>query len=70
MIQPAFLYRGKRVRAIGYRADFAYLENGVQVIEDVKAKTKATGKFRTTEGFNLKWKLLKARYPDYDFRLF
>lgn len=80
IIQPGFTYQGKRIRAITYAADFVYVQNGVYVVEDVKPKTKVTKrnknkievveKYRTTEAFNLKWKLLKARYPEYDFRLF
>lgn len=57
-------------RAITYRADFAYIENGVQIIEDVKAFDKRHHEYRTTEAFNLKWKLLKAKYPDYIFRVY
>lgn len=70
IIQPAFVYQGKKIRAMTYNADFEYVENGVQVVEDVKGWSKLTKKYRTTEAFNLKWKLLKARYPDFDFRLF
>lgn len=38
VLLPAFKYRGKRERAIKYRADFRYLRlsDGVTVIEDVK----------------------------------
>lgn len=46
------------------------MEDGVRVIEDVKAFDKKTQKFRTTETFNIKWKLLQAKYPNYKFRLF
>lgn len=71
MIQEKFKGQdGKTHRAITYRADFAYMENGTKVIEDVKAFDKKTQKFRTTETFNIKWKLLQAKYPDYNFRLF
>ena len=34
-----------------------------------KSFDKKTGKWRTTQTFELKWKLLKARYPHYDFVL-
>lgn len=71
MIQPAFTSKdGKKHRAITYRADFTYIENGEQIVEDVKGYSKSTGKFLTTEAFRLKWKLLQARYPDYTFKLF
>lgn len=71
VIQDGF--RGKdgvRYRPITYRADFTYIENDVQIVEDVKAFDEKRQKYRTTEAFNLKWKLLKAKYPDYIFRLY
>lgn len=36
VLQPPFVHKGKRIRAIHYTADFAYTENGVKVIEEVK----------------------------------
>lgn len=67
-IQPSFVYQGKRIQAITYVADFHYVdEDGCITIEDVKAYDEALGKFRTTKDFDLKWKLLKYRYPDYKF---
>lgn len=71
VIQEGF--RGKdgvRYRPITYRADFTYIEDGVQIVEDVKAYDEKRCKYRTTEAFDLKWKLLKAKYPDYIFRLY
>jgi len=71
VIQEGF--RGKDglwYRPITYRADFAYIEHDVQIVEDVKAYDEKCRKYRTTEAFNLKWKLLKAKYPDYMFRLY
>lgn len=35
-LQPAFYYKGKRIQAIKYVADFAYYENGEYVVEDAK----------------------------------
>lgn len=61
-VLPAF-QRGKlKVRAIVYEADFAYMEAGRRVVEDVKG-------FETRE-FRLKRKLWLYRYGDeYEFRL-
>ena len=42
---------------------------GKKFITSVVTFDKKTGKFRTTEEFNLKWKLLKAKYPEYTFKL-
>ena len=70
VIQPAFEYQGEKIREIAYVADFFYVnENGNFVIEDVKAFDKKTGKYLTTSEFDLKWKLLKAKYPVYIFRI-
>ena len=45
-------------------------KSGDTVIEAGKGKDQITGKYLTTETFRLKWKLLKQRYPEFDFRLF
>ena len=68
-IQEKFVYQGKTVRPIIYCADFVYRKDEKTVVEDVKGFDKKTGKWRTTQTFELKWKLLKARYPHYDFVL-
>lgn len=47
--------------AIQYEADFAYLEDGRTVVEDVKGMW--------TEAFKLKRRLFLARYPDVAFRV-
>ena len=60
-LQPAFNAGGKRHRAISYEADFAYVEGGRQVVEDVKGA-------RTKE-FNIKEKLFRYRYPEIDLRI-
>lgn len=59
-LQPAFVYQGKRVRAIEYISDFQYIENGVTILEDTKGYT--------TKDFLLKEKMLKYRYPHIEFR--
>lgn len=69
IIQEKFVYQGKTVRPIIYCADFVYRKDEKTVVEDVKGFDKKTGKWRTTQTFELKWKLLKARYPHYDFVL-
>lgn len=71
VIQEAFIdSEGYKEKAITYRADFSYVENGKQVIEDVKGYDKKRDKFITTPVFRLKWKLLKKRYPEYTFRIY
>lgn len=70
VIQDEFEYRGNRVNPIVYLADFCYIENGENVVEDVKGLDRDTGRHITTEGFNIKWKLLKGRYPDRLFRIY
>lgn len=50
-------------RAVHYLADFYYIENEKQVVEDVKSKI--TAKDKT---YILKRKLFKARYKDIEFR--
>jgi hypothetical protein len=61
-LQRAFEDRaGHKHRAIYYEADFGYLENGVETIEDVKGVE--------TPAFKLKMKLFLFQYQHYDFRL-
>jgi len=68
---PAFSDKeGVRHQAVNYKADFTYTEKGTEVVEDVKAYDVVRGKHLTTETFNLKWKILKAKYPDRVFRLY
>ena len=69
IIQEKFVYQGKIVRPIIYCADFVYRKDEKTVVEDVKGFDKKTGKWRTTQTFELIWKLLKARYPHFDFVL-
>lgn len=71
LIQPAFTNgEGKCLRAIYYTADATYTLAGVEIVEDVKATDKRTGKHITTETFRVKWKLLQSRYPDKVFKIF
>lgn len=71
VIQDSFVYEEKRVQKIVYKADFCYKDaDGKTVIEDVKGFDKSSGRYMQTEAFRLKWKLLKAKYPEYHFVLF
>ena len=62
LLQDKFKYHGKTVRAIHYIADFYYIENDVEVIEDVKGGI-------LTADFKLKQKLFKYRYQDIHFKV-
>lgn len=71
LIQPSFTNsEGKRRRAIFYTADATYSLSGLEIVEDVKAVDKRTGKHITTEAFRIKWKLLQKRYPEKVFQIF
>ena len=61
VLQGSFQYKGKTERAIVYIADFAYMENGVYVVEDVKGVQ--------TPVFKLKRKMFLSKYPRVDFRI-
>lgn len=64
VLQEKFKYNGKTVRAITYRADFAYYDHAIEkaVIEDVKGME--------TDVFKLKKKLFLKKYGDaYEFRI-
>lgn len=61
VLQPAFVHRGERIAAITYTADWMYSENGETVIEDFKGVE--------TDVFKLKWKWMKAKYPEYVYRI-
>ncbi len=60
--QPAFVllddfvYRGRKVRGITYRADFRYKMGGQDVVEDVKGFL--------TKDYQLKKKLFLAKFPE------
>lgn len=69
LIQEACERDGEKIAAIFYKADFCYEENGKAIVEDVKGFDEKTKKYITTKDFNLKWKLLKYRYPDQHFSI-
>ena len=61
-LQPKYITnKGEHIRAIIYKADFMYIENGITIVEDVKGVE--------TKDFKLKKKMLEYKYPDIDFRL-
>lgn len=71
LIQEAFQSAdGIKHQAVTYRADFAYRKDGRQIIEDVKGYDEHRKKYLTTQVFDLKWKLLQAKYPEYTFVLY
>lgn len=53
--------KGEHVRAITYKADFTYFQDGKCVVEDVKGVE--------TKEFKIKKKLFENKYRDIDFRL-
>jgi len=60
VLQEPFTRGTVKYRAITYVADFRYIENGAEVVEDAKG-------YATPE-YLLKKKLLLAKWPDMDFR--
>lgn len=73
-ILDPFAYQGEKIKGIVYKADFEYQKQvdglWVTFVEDVKPYDEKKGKFRTTEAFNLKWKLLKKQYSEIRFILY
>jgi hypothetical protein len=62
LIEP-FIYKGKKERKTEYIADFAYMKDGVRIVEDVKSEWT-----RTLPVYRLKRKLLLSKYPEIEFR--
>lgn len=61
-LQPAFVdSSGKKQRAINYEADFVYIEDGKQIVEDIKGFA--------TQAFKLKAKMFMYRYPKLELRI-
>jgi len=58
---PAFEREGVKYKAISYRGDFAYRENGCRVVEDVKGVA--------TDLFKVKEKMFRYYYPDIELRV-
>lgn len=55
-LQPTFKKNGETIRAINYKADFRYFENGQWVVEDAKG-------FKTKE-YLLKKKMFEYKFPN------
>lgn len=60
-LQPRFPIIVNGVKICTYIADFRYVEEGKEIVEDAKG-------FKTPE-FILKWKLVHVLYPELTFRL-
>lgn len=63
------LKSGKKIRAITYKADYMYEEEGRVVVEDVKTFDKKTQRFLTTKDFDIKLKLMQSLHEDWKFVL-
>lgn len=61
ILQDKFTKNGTTYRAIKYKADFMYKENGQTIVEDVKG-------FKTKE-FLIKQKLFEAKYKNLTLKL-
>lgn len=61
LLQDSFVKGGKKYRPIEYVADFAYIENGRKIVEDVKGMI--------LPAFMLKRKLWECKYPDLELRI-
>lgn len=64
ILLDSFVWRTQLIRAVTYSPDFAYTENGVNVIEEVKG-----GNATRTQAFEIRRKLFLNRYPEYDYRI-
>ena len=60
---PLKLSNGRRA---GYKADFAYIENGLVVVEDVKPRNKGFGESRDVP---LRHALFRHLYPQSELRI-
>lgn len=66
VLQEPFINNyGKKIREICYVADFSYIQDGKQIVEDVKSP--AT---RDIAVFKLKHKMFEKRYPEKYFKFF
>lgn len=63
LLQEGFTnWRGERIRPMYYTDDFSYIEDGHQVVEDVKSGASKT------QAYSLRVKLFQYRYRDIEFR--
>lgn len=70
LIQDSYDHDGEKIRAIYYKADFVFEIGETHIVEDVKPYDEIHQKFRTTRDFDIKWKLLKMKYPEWKFQLY
>ena len=63
-LQPAFVYNGRKERAITYISDFFYYSNVKKKWVVVDAKSKIT---RTLPVYRIKKKLFEYKHPEIDF---
>lgn len=70
LIQEAREHGGEKLAAIDYKADFCYDKSSQSNVEDGKGFDENTQKYITTNDFNLKWKLLRYRYPEQHFSIY
>ena len=60
LLQESFCKNERRYRAITYKADFQYKQNGKWVVEDVKG-------FKT-DVYKIKKKLFEKAFPNYEIK--
>lgn len=61
-LQEKFKYRDKNILPIKYKADFvAKTKDGELIIVDIKGMPPTTD-------FKIKWKMMKYKYPQYDYK--
>ena len=70
IVSDGYIKDGKEVKPVTYKADFTYLRDGAFVVEDVKPYDERKCKYLTTKDFNLKWKIMRGRYPNYTFEIY
>ncbi len=61
LLQDSFKKNGKTYRKVEYIADFMYLQDGKNIVEDVKGIQ--------TDVFKLKHKLFEKLYPDLELKI-
>lgn len=62
VIQESFMYRGKKIQPIKYKADFLIITSeGEEIIVDVKGMPPTTD-------FKIKWKIMKFKYNQYTYK--
>lgn len=61
ILVEGFTYKGEKVKAITYTADFVYVKDGKTHVEDVKSIVTAK-----TKDFRIRWRLLQHLYKDRD----